>query len=79
MFIQFMKNFMMKQKKLNLSNSCLWKIKSRLHDNYKGLFLLELVNKIISEISEVYTNILDIKYDIKIKNKLTTGEQRNIF
>lgn len=66
------------KKKLNLSKSCLSKIKSKLNDNYKNLSLSELVNKIKSEIPDLYINILDIKYDIKIKNKLITREQRII-
>ena len=36
------------------------------------------MNKIKIEIPELFTNILDIKYDIKIKNKNETREQRII-
>ena len=36
------------------------------------------MNKIKIEIPELFTNILDIKYDIKFKNKNETREQRII-
>jgi len=66
------------KKKLILSKSCICKLKNKIIDNFKGLSLLDIMNKIKIEIPELFTNILDIKYDIKIKNKNETREQRII-
>lgn len=52
--------------KLSLSKSCICKIRSKINDNYKGLSLLELINKIKIDIPDLFSNIIDIKYDIKI-------------
>ena len=52
--------------KLTLSKSYICKIRGKINDNYKGLSLLELINKIKIDIPDLYSNIIDIKYDIKI-------------
>ena len=39
-------------------------------DKYKELILIELMNKIREEISDMFTNILGIIYEIEIKNNI---------
>ena len=65
--------------KIDLSNKQIYKIRAKIVDEYKGLTLTELVEKIKSEIPKLYFNINDIKYKINIINKLIDREQRLLF
>ena len=65
--------------KFNISNSQFYRIKNNTIDNYKGLSLIELINKIKIEIPDLYININDVKYNINIKNKNIERQQTIIF
>ena len=54
------------------------KIRTKIVDNYKYLNLYDLVGKIELIIPNLKKYILDISYDIKIKNKNMSREQRII-
>lgn len=58
------------KKKLILSKLCIFKLKNKIIDNYKGLSLLDIMNKIKIEIQNLFANILGIKYDILLKLKI---------
>lgn len=64
---------------LKLTKSQISKIKNKYLDEYKGLDFIQLLEKIKDKIPNLFTQIYDIKYNIKIKNKNTIRENRIIF
>ena len=64
---------------IKLSKSQLSKIKNSIIDNYKGLSLNEIIEKVKIEIPDLYIIINDINYQINIKNKVQNRQQRIIF
>ena len=65
------KNFYVRtHENIKLSKSQLSKIKNSIFDNYKGLSLNEIIEKVKIEISDLYIIINDINYQINIKNKI---------
>ena len=55
--------------KLKLSKSQLSKIKSKINKEYIGLDLNELLQKIKISIPDLFIEITDINYEIKLNNK----------
>jgi len=57
----------------------IWKIKKKLIDNCKGNDIKELIEKLKLQIPNLIVNTHDIQYEIKLKNKTETREQRIIY
>ena len=64
---------------LSLSNSVLSKIKNKFFDEYKDLDLIQLLEKVKLNIPNLFINIYDVEYEIKIKNKRNIRNNRIIF
>jgi len=64
---------------LNLTKSQFSKIKNKFNDEYKNLDIIQLIEKIKTNIPDLYIKIYDIKYEIIIKNKKNNRDNRLIF
>ena len=64
---------------MKLNASQLSKLKTKFLDEYKGLDIIQLLDKIKNKIPNLYKKIYDIKYDIEIKNKKIKKSNRLIF
>ena len=61
------------------SRSNISKIRKKLTDNCKGNDIYELIEKLKLQIPNLIVNAHDISYEIKLKNKTETRNQRIIY